>query len=345
MKNIFLFISIFIVTKLVAQTGGTTTYSLLNLGYNARANGLGTYFITAKDQDVNLGVANPSLYNTKMHRSIGFNQALLAGGINYGMLTYAHDIKKLNGTFAGHLRYIDYGKLARLDEAGNDLGKFSASEYILGAGLGKQLNPMISVGGNLNLIYSQLDTYNSFGMSVDLAGTYENVEKQILVTALVKNFGSQIKSYSKEKRAPLPAEMQIAASYKLAHAPFRLSILAHHLNKWNISYSDPSWKPTVDALTGDTIPVKQPNFAQKLGEHFIFQAEIFLGKNIQIRTAFDYHKRSQMKIDKHPGMAGFSFGLGLQFKRLTVDYGFNIYSKAGYNNMLTLTSNLSKWKK
>ncbi|MBI1837291.1 MAG: hypothetical protein HYR91_08510 [Flavobacteriia bacterium] len=52
-----------------------------------------------------------------------------------------------------------------------------------------------------------------------------------------------------------------------------------------------------------------------------------------------------MKVNTHPGAAGFSFGIGLYFKRISIDYGFKIFSKAGFNNMLTLTTDLSKWKK
>ncbi|MCE2744100.1 MAG: penicillin-binding protein, partial [Fluviicola sp.] len=60
MKKIISFLFLFQFVQLFAQTGGTTTYSLLNLGYSARANALGTDFISVKDQDVNLGVSNPS---------------------------------------------------------------------------------------------------------------------------------------------------------------------------------------------------------------------------------------------------------------------------------------------
>ena len=344
MRFILIFVITIFISVLHAQTGGTTSFGLLNLGYSARSNALGTDFISIKDKDVNLGVSNPSLYNIKMNRSIGFNQAFLAGGINYGMLTYARDVNKF-GTVAGHLRYVEYGKLDRTDVNGTNLGSFTPSEYILGAGFGKQLNPLISIGANVNLLYSQLDTYTSFGASIDLAGSYEIEEKNLLITALVKNAGMQFKGYVSKSRSPLPAEFQMAISHKLAHAPFRFSILAHHLNSWNITYFDPSIKPTIDALTGDTIKIKQPGIVEKIGQHLTFQTEILLSKSLHIRGAFDYHRRQEMKLDKHPGAAGFSFGIGMYFKRISIDYGFSVYSKAGFNNMITLTSDLSKWKR
>ncbi len=343
MKNTITVLFLLTISPIFSQIGGNTTFSLLDMGFSARANALGKNFITVKDQDVNLGVMNPSLYNTKMNNSLGVNQAIMAGGISYGMITYAHNCKAL-GTLAGHLRYVNYGKMDRTDAGGTSTGTFAPSEYVLGAGIGKQINPLISIGSNVNLIYSQLETYNSVGMSIDLAGTYTVEKSNLLVTALVKNAGFQFKGYTSKNKAPLPVDFQLGISHKLQHAPFRFSVVAHHLNKWNLAYTDPNLKPTIDILTGDTIPVKYAGFGEKLAHHFIFQFEI-VSKNVHVRTAFDYHRRQELKLAARPGAAGFSFGVGLYFKRITVDYGFSIYSQAGYSNTLTLTTNLGTWKK
>lgn len=348
MKYISFIFLFFLVGHFSAQIGGTTSFALLDLGYNARANALGKDFITVKDQDVNLGVGNPSLYNAKMHNTIGINQALIPGGINYGMFTYARNLDSI-GTIAGHLRYVDYGKMDKTDIAGTTIGTFTPSEYILGVGLGRQLNPQISVGSNVNLIYSQLESYNSFGMSIDLAGTYTLDKARLLVTALVKNAGFQFKGYTQGNRSPLPANFQLGISHRLKHAPIRFSLLTHHINKWDLTYTDPNLQPTVDPLTGDTIPVKYAGFGEKLANHFTYQVELLISKNIHIRAAFDYHRRKDMILDvqlaQRSSVAGLSFGVGLYFKRITVDYGFSVYSKAGVNNMLSLTTNLGTWKK
>lgn len=326
-----------------AQTGGTTTFALLDLTYNARAAGLGNDFISAKDQDINLGIANPSLYNDKMHNTLSLNQALMAGGINYGQVAYGHKLK--GGLLGTSIRYVNYGEFRRTDIIGNDQGSFSPFECIVGVGYGKQLNPRISVGGNFNFIYSQLESYNAYGAAIDLAGTYTNKSDNFLLTALVKNAGMQFNNYYTKERDPLPAEFQLAASYKLNHAPFRFSILAHHLNKWDITYVDPTLKPTIDPLTGDSIPVKYAGFGEKLARHFTYQVEILITKNIHLRTGFDYHRRQEMKLEQRPGMAGFTFGVGLYFKKISIDYGFSAFSRAGFNNILTLSTNLSRWKK
>lgn len=327
----------------IAQTGGAHVFALLDLHYNARSAGLGGNFISVKDQDLNLGVTNPSLLNEQMHTGIGFNQALLAGGINYGMVAHARKVGK--GILNSHIRYVNYGEFTRMDIQGNPQGTFQPFESIIGAGYGQQLNPRISVGANINFIYSQLEVYNSFGASLDMAGTYTSEDENLLITALFKNAGTQFKSYTESGRAPLPAQLQMAVAYKLPHAPFRFTLLGHHLNKWDITYTDPNLKPTLDPLTGDTIPVKYAGFGEKLARHFSYQLELLASKNLHLRFGFDYHRRQEMKLEQRPGVAGFSFGTGMYFKRFSIDYGFMIFSRAGFNNMITFTTHLDQWRK
>ncbi len=327
-----------------AQTGGTTSFGFLDLAYNARSLALGTDFISIRDQDLNLGVGNPSLINEKMHNRASFNQALLAGGINYGMINYGRAFKE-SIVGVGHLRYVDYGKMTRRDEFGNDQGTFKPMDMILGASVAKPFSPRLNVGLTLNFIYSQLATFSSLGASIDFAGNYYNEEKGFLATVLVKNAGYQFKGYTKKTHDPLPLDLQFAVSKKLAHAPFRFSLLAHNLNRWDLSYNNPNAKPTIDALTGDTIPAPTAGIAEKIGRHFTFQTEVLISKNIHFRTAIDLQKRQELKLAERPGASGFSFGVGLYFKKFTVDYGFGVVSRAGFQHMISLSTDLSEWRK
>lgn len=345
MKTLLGIISLLISMSSIAQTGGTYSFPFLDLTYNARSAGLGDDFISVKDQDINIGIANPSLLNGEMQKSISLNQALMTGGINFGMFNYATRVKD-KGTLSAFVQYINYGKMQRTNVAGIEEGTFNPIEMVIGSGFGKEINERISVGGNVKLVYSQLETYTSFGTGIDLAGTYYNPDKEFLVTVLAKNAGIQFNSYvGKNNRAPLPAEFQMATSYKLKHAPFRLSLLAHHLNKWDITYNDPNAKPTIDALTGDTIPAYKAGFGEKLARHFSYQVETIVSKNIHIRTGFNYHRRKEMALTSRPGISGISFGIGLYFKKFSLDYGFSLYSRSGFNNMLSFSTNIDRWRK
>lgn len=327
------------------QTGGNNAFAFLDLTYNARQMGLANDFISVMDADINIGVANPSMLNPEMHNMLSVNQALMPGGINVGMGSYGFNYKD-KGTMSGFVKYVSYGTFQRTTANGQHEGTFSPVEMIAGAGYGQQLNERLSVGANLYAIFSSLENYSSFGAAIDLAGTYYDKDKGFSATALVKNAGFQFNAYTENStRAPLPVEFQMAVSYKLAHAPFRFSILGHHLNQWDITYNDPNLQPTVDALTGDTIPVPRANFAEKLGRHFTYQVETIISKNIHFRLGFDYHRRRELALSQRPGAAGFSVGLGLYFNKFRLDYGFLINSRAGFNNMITFSTQLDKWRK
>ncbi len=327
-----------------AQTGGENAFPFLDLYYSAQDAGLGGNFITGAGDDISMGVNNPSLLNDEMEKGASVSQALHAGGINHGMVNYGFGLKDY-GTMVGYIKYVNYGKFDRTATNGISEGTFSPFEMIAGAGFGRALNERLSVGGKANIIYSQLESYTSFGASIDFAGTYHNESKGFLATVHVKNFGYQFMSHTPSNRKPLPVDFQLAAAYKLPHAPFRITVLAHQLNKWDITYNDPTLQPTIDPLSGDTIPVPRAGFLEKLGNHFSYQLEINLSETIHARMGFDYHRRKQLGLEQRPGAAGLSFGLGLHFNKFRLDYGFLVYSQAGFNNILTLSTNLGKWRR
>jgi len=327
-----------------AQLGGKHTFSFLDLSFSARTVGLGNDFITARDNDLSLGLLTPSLLNELQNNSATFNHSILASGTNYGMVGYAHKIKNA-GIMSGQIRYISYGKMDRTNELGEVTGTFRAGDVVVGLGFQHDINKYISIGANLNFIFSNLDTYNAFGMSLDLAGTFHFDKANTIVTAVVKNAGYQFSGYVTKQHEPIRPQMQIGVSHKIKHAPLRISVLMHDLNKWDLTYNDPNVKPTKDPLTGDTIPVKKSGFGDKLGRHFTFQLEILITSYLHVRAAFNIQQRQQMKVVDRTGMAGFSFGFGLMLKKFQIQYGINIISAAGFNNMFSISTNIDEWKK
>lgn len=344
MEKLILPFTIFLCFQGMAQTGGEHIFQFLEMAYNARSAALGRKLITVYDDDVNMGVENPAAFNSSMDNSIGFNQALHAGGINHGMVAYAKHFEGV-GTGSAHLRYVAYGTMDRTDVNGQTIGTFSAGDFVLGGSFARRLNPRISIGASFNIIWSQLESYSSMGVALDFGGMYISENERTTVSAVVRNAGIQLTTYTEKNRAPLPVQPMLGISHKLAHAPFRFSVVAHHLNQWDLTYTDPNLKPTIDPLTGEEVPVPVAGFGEKLAHHFLFQVEVLAGETLRIRGAFDYHQRRQMLVQNRPGMGGFSFGAGLNFKRFSVDYGLFIFSSAGFNNLLTLRTDFDKWKK
>jgi hypothetical protein len=344
MRKVVSIVILFFAFAANAQLGGKNTFSFLGLSYSARTVGLGNSFITARDNDLSLGLLTPSLLNAVQSNAATFNHSILSGGINYGMVGYAHKIKNA-GIISGQIRYVSYGKMNETNELGVSIGTFTSNNVLAGLGFQHDINRFISIGANLNFVFSNLANYNAFGMTLDLAGTFHFDKANTIVTALVKNAGYQFDGYIKKQHEPIMPEMQLGVSHKIKHAPFRISVLIHHLNKWDLTYYDPSIVPKKDPLTGDSIVIKKPGFGEKLGRHFTFQLEILITSYIHLRAAFDFNQRQQMKVIDRTGIAGFSFGFGLMLKKIQLQYGINIVSAAGLNNMFSISTNIDEWKK
>ena len=344
MKNVTLFLSLFISLAGVSQIGGQNTYQFLDLDFNSRSMALGGDFALAVDDDINLAVANPASITKKMDKNLSLNHAIFPSGINYGQIAYGKDFKKI-GTFIGHLRYVAYGSIDKYDEFGNQQGKFTGGDYALGFGYAKKLNDYFSIGGNFNLIFSHLESYNSFGLGIDVSAQFYDPKSNITAVVIARNAGVQIKGYTPDNREPLPMELLAGVSYKFHHAPFRLSLMTHDLTQWDLSYNIPGAVETYDALTGDTIPVPTASFVEKLFRHANFGVEILPTDNFSIRLAYNINRRFALGVENRTGISGFSGGVGFKIKKFEFDYGISFYSASGVSNMFTITTNLNEFYK
>jgi hypothetical protein len=336
-----------LVNSAFSQIGGKQTYQFLNLTNSARVAGMGGDFLTVRDNDLTLTLANPSLITPEMDNNLSMSYINYFGGLNYGYVMYAKDFKKTGG-FVGTLQYINYGTFTAADETSTITGEFGASEYALNIGWAKKLSPLFFIGANGKLIYSQLDTYNSFGIAVDVAGTYQSKNELFTASIIGKNIGTQIVAYRDGNREPLPFELQAGISQRFKHVPLRLSVLYNHLEKWDLSYEDPNDPENQkDPITGETeSKTGIAKFGDNFMRHIVVGAELTIAKVLAVRLGYNYQRRQEMKVYNHVGLSGFSGGLGLRIKMFSFSYSRAIYETGSLNpNYFTLTMNLNGFKK
>lgn len=336
-----LFICLFI-TQSFSQSGGKSAYQFLNLPFAARTAALGGNTISTKDDDINLSLQNPSLLDSSMHNKLAFNYINYFTDINYGYTAYARHFENI-GTFSAGMQFLNYGQFTAADETGLITGQFKAADYSLNLSYARAIDSSFSVGGTLKTIYSVLEQYTSVGSALDIAGTYYNKERLFTAAAVIKNIGTQWKPYRPGNKEPLPFELQVGISKKLAKAPFRFSVIGQHLQVWDLSYEDPE-NPvlTADPLTGEAIKQNKTKiFSDKLMRHIIIGGELLLTKNFNIRIGYNYLRRQELKLDTRPGMIGFSFGLGFKISKFNLSYGRAAYHLAGASNHFSITTNLS----
>jgi len=333
-------------SKLFAQIGGSHAYEFLNLTNSSRIAAMGGNFLTIKDHDVSLALANPSLITDKMHNHLALNFVDYYADINYGFVTYSRTFKEL-GSFIFGVQYVDYGKFTRADETGQRFDDFSVSDNALFIGWSRQLDSNFSIGSNLKLIYSSYDAYFSYGIAVDVSGSYHNSENDFTASFVARNIGRQLSAYVPGNPEPLPFEMQIGVSKRLQHVPLRYSILYRHIEKFDLTYSDPNLPvQEFDPLTGQPIKEnKLEEFADKVMRHLVIGAEFSPVRNFYLRMGYNYQRRKELRVASKVSTVGFSWGFGMRISKFHFSYARATYHLAGSPNILTITTNLSDFKR
>jgi hypothetical protein len=328
----------FLALQANAQLGGSTVFNAFNIPSSARVGALGGNLIAVKDGDLNLGIYNPALLDSNAHKSVSMSYVNYFAQTNFGFASYAHHLDSLGATVAATIDYFNYGQMTARDETGADIGEFSASDIALTLGIGMPIDTNFSVGANVKFIYSALAEFYAVGAAIDLGGTYHNSKHKFTAALLIKNLGLQLTTYAEGNREKLPFEMQLAISKRLRHAPFRFSIAFENLQKWDLTYTDPNADISVDPITGEIIEESKFVFGDKLMRHIVIGTEILLTKNIHLRAGYNYRLRQELKVAEKPGLAGISFGFGVQIKRFNLSYGRASYHIAEASNSFTVST-------
>ena len=339
-------LSIFSFFNASAQLGGRYTYAFLKQLPSARLTGLNGSQIALRDDDIATAYLNPSLLNNTMNNALSYNHDFLLGKIATGYFGYGHSVEKLKMTFQGCIQFINYGTFKQADEFGNITGEFKASEYAVTLGAGRQINERLSVGLNLKYISSQLEAYTSSGVAGDLAGSYWDDTKKFGATVLFRNIGTQLSNYT-GVREELPLDVQIGVTKKLKKAPFRVSLVLHDLNRWNIRYDNPL--DNAISLLGEE-PTQPSRFSQELdnlARHIKAGGELVLGKNenFRLRVGYSHQMRKELSVNNIRSLSGFSIGFGFKVSHFRLDYGLGKQHLAGGTNHLSISTNFSEFKK
>lgn len=329
--------------SLSAQIGGTRSYAFLDLVSSPRIAATGGDFLAVMDDDISLAPTNPSVITQGMHNHLGVGFVDYFAGVNYGFATYARTIPSV-GNFTGSLIYLDYGKFDLAYETGERAGNFYAGESAFSLGWGRQLDSSFSIGSNLKFIYSSLESYTSFGLAVDIAGSYHNSERDLTVSLIAKNIGRPLKAYVSGNPEPLPFEIQAGISKKLKHLPFRYIVNYNYIDKWDLTYNDPD-DTRVDPITGEIQEKKDvEKFADNLMRHITLGGELLITRNLSVMAGYNYKRRQEMKVGSKLSTIGFSWGLSIRVSKFHISYARSAYHLNGSPNYISVTTNLSSFR-
>ena len=326
-----------------AQTGGNFVYNFLNLSYSSRMMALGGNLISVRDNNPALLLMNPSYIRSEHHNSLSINYTDYFTHSGAMSAAYAYTFPKA-GSFAIGVQALAYGKFHGADETGLETGDFSAGDYALDIGWGRELSPHFSVGANLKTVFSYYGPYFSSGMAIDVAGSYFDTDNDLSLTLLAKNIGVQLRSYAPGNRERLPFDLQFALSQRLKHVPVRYHVSLHSLYRWNMNHYDYD-NPflNVDVITGELqYPSKVAQFADNLFRHLVFGIEIEPSQYFSIQLAYNHNVHQEMKVLSRKSMAGFSYGFQLNIKGIRFGFSRLHYAVGATPNCIDLAFNFNE---
>jgi hypothetical protein len=247
------------------------------------------------------------------------------------------------GSFAAEMRYVGYGTFVRTDEVGYEQGTFTCNDVGFTLGWGRALDSCFSIGANLKLMYSGYETYSSFGMAVDVAGSYYNEKKNITLAVLAKNIGGELKPFVDGKRNWAPFDIQFAFSQRLKFIPLRYHISLHSLYKWEMGYvgtNDPLLE--IDAMSGEPkYPSKFSRGVNNFFRHINFGLEIIPVKYLSLFVSYNHHQNREMRIPQKKSMAGFAYGFLIEIKSIQFGFSRSHYAAGATPNYFTFSLNIN----
>ena len=300
-------------TALSAQES-QTAYNFLRLPVSAHAAAVGGDNVTIVEDDAALMFSNPALLSSVSDKTIGLNVMTYMAGATTASATFNRTVGE-RASWAVSGQYMNYGKMRHTDANNNQLGEFSARDIAVAGYFSYMLNDRFAGGITAKFLTSHIGDYNSIGAGIDLGLNYYDPEHDWSLSIVAKNLGGQLKAYDDEYD-PMPIDIQIGASKRLAHTPLRVSATLVDLTNWNYRFFN----------------------------HLVLGVDASISQNFWLGLGYNFRRADEMEINTTEGgsthLAGFSVGAGLSLNRFKVNLAYGKYHVSSSSLMLNLAFSL-----
>ena len=291
-----------------------TGYNFLRLPVSAHAAALGGDNISIIEDDESMIFNNPALLSSVSDKTINLNYMNYMSGANTASASFNRIIKE-RASVAASAQFIDYGKMKETDENNIQTGEFSAKDISIAGYFSYMLTDRLAGGITAKFITSYIGDYNSIAMGVDLGLNYYDPEKEWSVSLVAKNLGGQMKAYD-DQYDHMPIDIQLGASKRFAHMPFRISATLVDLN--HLDY--------------------------KFINHLVAGVDIIISPTIWVGAGYNFRRANEMKITETDGEsshgAGLSFGAGINLERFKLNLAYGKYHVSSSSILINLAYSL-----
>lgn len=315
----FLFVLLLASTPSAAQPIDATAFSVVTLEPAARGAALAGASSALLSRDVISFLENPAHLKPGMHNQVGLSLLNHASSLKTGAVAYGIHREGL-GTFGASIRFLGWGDLTRADASGEELGSFSAGEFVMSVAGARPLSARTSYGASVNWLRSGIDGQAASALAIDAGIFRYDADQRLGLSASIHNAGVVMSSIG-DSSDKLPLDLRLGISKRLKYLPLLVSVTA-----WDLTdFSDDSGTATV---LGNIF------YHLRLGGEFQFS------ESFQVRFGYDHRRHDALKIKSRLDLAGVSFGTGIRAKGVSFDYGFNSWSSLGGLHRFTISTGL-----
>lgn len=319
----------------VAVYAQQSTYSCLEVPYSSHAFALGGYGagIAVIDDDVTLTGENPGLLGNEVETQVAVNYMHYLGdsnfaGVHFGMGYGAHS------AWACGIQYLGYGSVTGTLPDGTITGDFAMHDILLNGAYAYDITDRLRGGLNVKMIVSSYESYSALALAADVGINYYDDEKDMSLSAVLKNMGGQIKRFDRDY-VRVPFDIQLGWMQGIGSSPFQISVTAHDLTRWKMPYYTHSSDGTLESEL-------KSSFVDNLFRHLTFGLQYSPSEKFYIAAGYNHKMRTDMGTYKRNFLSGFSAGFGLRVKDFTVDVSYAQPHKGGSSIMLNLAVNLQE---
>ncbi len=313
-----------------AQTlGGNSVFNFLKLSPTPQLSALGGVNVSQPSNDVGMAFNNPALLKKEMHTQMNavFNSFYSGIKVFHFSMGYRHE--KLKTNFLYGINYFNYGNTSQTDAAGNILGRFNPTDWVMQVSASRVYLEKWNYGAAIKFINSSYGQFRSNGIAMDAGVLFTDTSKLFTASAVIKNVGTQLKKYPGSSADEVPFDLQIGFTKRLSKAPFSFSITAQRLQQFDINYNDTIFNNNNGFSNGSS---KKFSF-DKLINHLVIGTTFFFGDRVELNAGYNFLRRQELNIgNAGNGLNGFSVGAGALLGKLTVRYARAYYqSNSAYN--------------
>jgi hypothetical protein len=292
--------------KEINSSAGTSGFSFLKINVGGRAVAMGGAYTGLADDEASLYYNPAGIAGLEEPRFIAEYHDYFAG-MQSGFGGYMKPVG-LDKVAAVYISYLNYGEFTQTDRAGNVEGTFGGSDMLIAGTFAWRRSYQLYLGATAKFIYEKIQDYTATGLAVDIGLRYQSDRGRYAGGLLVQNLGTQLSSLGEGEKDGLPTTFRAGFSGKP--------------------------KGMNSVLTADLI-VPMDNDLQ-----VAFGVEYFNLKPLFLRMGWNSFGSNFRTDYSDNGLAGLSFGIGLEYKSLQFSYSMTPAADLGDSHRITVTGGM-----